>query len=234
MVSPKVEDYLKTVYALQENDTRVAPSAIATAMGVRPPTVTTMLKRMHDDGFVDYERYQGARLTIRGEKRALETRRHHRLLELFLTEHLGYDWTDVHDEADVLEHYISEKLEARIATLLGFPTVDPHGAPIPTVDLEIRQDDGQQSLEQCEDGCVVVVSEVRDHSPDVLAYLAEVGVSLGTLLTVTEIAPFGLITLEVNETGEQFSLPEETAATISVTRFAAASPSEPGQFSEAQ
>ncbi|ELZ27035.1 iron dependent repressor [Halogeometricum pallidum JCM 14848] len=232
MVIPKVEDYLKTIHRLQDRDTQVAPSAIATAMGVQPPTVTAMLKRMHDDGFVDYERYQGARLTTRGEKLALETLRHHRLLELFLTEQLGYDWSEVHDEADVLEHYISEKLEARIAALLGFPTVDPHGAPIPTVDLKVRHDAGQQSVDQFDEGSLVVVSEVRDNSPDVLDYLTEVGVRLGALLKVIEVAPFGMITLKVRETDDQFSLPSETASSIFVTQFDATSTSESGQFSE--
>ncbi|SEP28464.1 iron (metal) dependent repressor, DtxR family [Halogranum amylolyticum] len=232
MATPKVEDYLKTIHGIQDGDMRVAPSAIATAMGVKPPTVTTMLKRMHDDGLVDYERYQGARLTTSGENLALETLRHHRLLELFLTEHLGYDWSEVHHEADVLEHYISEKLEARIAALLGFPTVDPHGAPIPTVDLELRHDDGQQPIAQFDEGTLVVVSEVRDSSSDVLDYLAEVGVRLGALLEVIEIAPFGMITLGVRETGDQFSLPAETASNIFVTQFDATSTSESGQFSE--
>lgn len=232
MVTPKVEDYLKIIYELQDGDTRVAPSAIATAMGVKPPTVTVMLQRMHADEFVDYERYQGARLTPRGEKRALEILRHHRLLELFLTEQLGYDWADVHDEADVLEHYISEKLEARIAALLGFPAVDPHGAPIPTATLEVQQDSGQQSLEQCEKGDVVVVSEVQDSDSDVLDYLSEAGVTPGTLIEVVEIAPFGLITLTVRERGEQFSLPADTAANISVSQFDESSFSESGQVSE--
>ena len=132
MILPKAEDCLKTVYHLQDDDTRVAPSAIATAMGVKPPTVTTMSQRMHDDGFIHYEPYQGVRLTARGGRRALTVVRHHRLLELFLTEQFGYDWSDVHDDADVLEHSVSETLEARTSTVLANPTVDPHGAPIPT------------------------------------------------------------------------------------------------------
>lgn len=234
MVTPKVEDYLKTIYDLQDDDTRVAPSAIATAMGVKPPTVTTMLQRMHDDGFVEYEPYQGARLTARGERRALTVVRHHRLLELFLTEQLGYDWSDVHDEADVLEHYISEELEARIATVLGDPTVDPHGAPIPTVDLTVQHDPRRQSVAECKPGDLVVVSEVQDGNPAMLDYLAAAGVTLGTRLEVTEIAPFGMVTLEVIETGEQFSLPADAATNVFVSQCEEHSVGETGQVSEVQ
>ncbi|REA00962.1 DtxR family transcriptional regulator [Haloferax sp. Atlit-6N] len=232
MVSPKVEDYLKTIYDLQDHDTRVAPSAIATAMGVKPPTVTTMLQRMHDDGFVDYEPYQGARLTARGEQRALTVVRHHRLLELFLTEQLGYDWSDVHDEADALEHYVSEKLEARLETVLENPTVDPHGAPIPTGDLTVQRDSRHQSVAECKTGDIAAVSEVRDSNPAVLDYLSTAGVALGTRLEVTEIAPFGMVTLEVIETREQFSLPTEIAADVFVSPCNNRSNSETGQFSE--
>lgn len=232
MVSPKVEDYLKAIYDLQDDDTRVAPSAIATAMGVKPPTVTTMLQRMHDDGLVDYEPYQGAHLTTHGERLALEVLRHHRLLELFLTEQLGYDWSDVHDEADVLEHYISEKFEARIATVLGNPTVDPHGASIPTVDLVIEHDPRRQSVAQCETGDFVVVSEVQDDNSAVLEYLETASMTLGTRLEVTETAPFGMVTLEMTDTDGQFSLPTETAMNVFVIPCDERSVSETGQFSE--
>ena len=232
MVSPKVEDYLKSIYRLQDGDTPVAPSALTAAMGVKPPTVTKMLQRMADDGLVHYERYQGARVTVRGEEQALEVLRHHRLLELFLTEYLGYDWSEVHDEADVLEHHISEKFEERIAALLGFPAVDPHGEPIPTVDLEIQSSGSQQSLGECEQGAIVVVSAVRDSSSDVLRYLGDAGVGLGTGLRVIEIAPFGMITAEIETTGGQFSVPADVAANIYVSRLDEAADSNSEQLSE--
>lgn len=219
MVSPKVEDYLKSIYRLQDGDTPVATSALAAAMGVKPPTVTKMLQRMADDGLVHYERYQGARVTARGEEQALEVLRHHRLLELFLTEYLEYDWSEVHDEADVLEHHISEKLEERIAALLGFPAVDPHGEPIPTVDLEIRSSGSQQSLGECEQGAIVVVSAVRNSSSDVLRYLGDAGVGLGTELRVIEVAPFGMITAKIGTTGRQFSVSADVAVNIYVSRL---------------
>ena len=232
MVSPKVEDYLKSIYRLQDGDTPVAPSALAAAMGVKPPTVTKMLQRMADDGLVHYERYRGARVTAQGEEQALEVLRRHRLLELFLTEYLGYDWAEAHDEADVLEHHISETLEGRIATLLGFPTVDPHGEPIPTVDLEIRQSETQESLGACEQGVTAVVSEVRDSNSDVLAYLGDAGVALGTRIRVIEIAPFGMITVETRPTGGEHSIPADVAANIYVSRLDEAAASNPEQLSE--
>lgn len=218
MVTPKVEDYLKLIYRLQDEDVPAQSSQIASEMGVQPPTVTSMLQRLHEDGLVEYERYRGARLTPNGERQALAVLRHHRLLERFLTEHLDYDWSEVHDEADVLEHYISEKFADRIAELLNFPTVDPHGAPIPTGDLKIRRDGVQHSLDQCREGDVVVVSEVRNSSSDVLMYLADAGISLGTTLQVTEIAPFGMITVDIGAEGDQLSLPTDTAVNIYVAR----------------
>ncbi|WP_148414657.1 metal-dependent transcriptional regulator [Haloferax sp. KTX1] len=191
MVLPNVEDYLKTIYDLQDDDTQVAPSAIAAATGVKPPTVT------------------------------------------ILTERLGYDWSDVHDEADVLEHYVSEKLEARLEAVLGNPTVDPHGAPIPTGDLTVQRDSRRQSVTECKPGDLVVVSEVRDSSRAVLDYLAAAGVTLGTRLEVAEIAPFGMVTLDVTETGERFSLPTEPAMNVFVSQCDDYSVSKTGQFSEA-
>ncbi|WP_049968226.1 metal-dependent transcriptional regulator [Haloferax prahovense] len=233
MVTPRVEDYLKAIYCLQDGDVPVASSQIASAIGVTQPTVTTMLQRMDDDGLVHYESYQGARLTERGEKTALKVLRNHRLVELFLTEELGYDWAAVHDEADVLEHHLSEKLVKRIEVLLGSPVVDPHGEPIPTADLEIRECETQQSLAECQEGTVAVVSEVRENSTDVLSYLADSGVSLGTQLEVVETAPFGMVTCDVSSTEKPLSLPTDVAAEIYVSR--PAEPAENGhrQYNEA-
>lgn len=234
MVNPKVEDYLKSIYRLQDGNDPVSSSTIASAMGVKPPTVTTMLQRMDDEGLVHYESYRGARVTERGEKHALKVLRNHRLIELFLTERFGYDWSDVHDEADVLEHYISEKLDERIDAALGSPTVDPHGEPIPSAELEIRQCGTQRSLAERQRGKIGVVSKVRESSSDVLAYLSRADVSLGTVLRVVEIAPFGMITVEVRSTAEQLPLPAEIAAKIYVSRPAEATEHESGQFNEAK
>lgn len=232
MVTPTTEDYLKTIYRLQAGESRVAPSDVATAMGVKPPTVTKTLQRMHDDGLVDHESYRGAVLTESGERRALELLRHHRLLELFLTERLGYDWSEVHEEAEVLEHYVSETLEARIAERLGFPTVDPHGAPIPTVDLELLRDESRWTLDECREGDVAVVAEVRDDDPELLGYLAAAGVELGTVFEVTEVAPVGLITLEPRGTDDPLSLPVDAASNVSLARPDGASVSDDGRYDE--
>ncbi|MFD1514436.1 metal-dependent transcriptional regulator [Halomarina rubra] len=233
MVAPKVEDYLKSIYRLQDRDTPAMTAEVAAAMGVKPPTVTAMLQRMADDGLVHYQRYQGARLTERGEKGALKVLRNHRLLELFLTEELGYDWAEVHDEADVLEHHLSVTLVERIEVLLGSPAVDPHGEPIPTADLEIRECETQQSLAECQEGTVAVVSEVRESSADVLSYLANSGISLGTELEVVETAPFGMITCEVRTTEKPLSLPTDVAAEIYVSRPAEPAENERRQYNEA-
>lgn len=232
MVTPKVDDYLKVIYRLQEEDEPVAPSAVATAMGVEPPTVTKMFQRLDAEEFASYERYQGIVLTPRGERRALEVLRHHRLLKLFLTERLGYDWTEVHDEAEVLEHYISEKLERRIAEVLGYPTHDPHGEPIPTVDLELDEADNRQPLAACRQGDVVVVAGVSEDRPTLLSYLGDAGVKLGTTLEVREVAPVGLLSLVVTETSERLSLPESTANHVFVSPLDGATTDENGQFNE--
>ncbi|AUV82251.1 DtxR family transcriptional regulator [Salinigranum rubrum] len=233
MVSPKFEDCLKAIYRLQDGDTPAASSEIASAIGVKPPTVTTMLQRMDEESLVHYESYQGARLTERGERGALKVLRNHRLLELFLTEELGYDWAAVHAEADVLEHHLSETLVERIEVLLGLPAVDPHGEPIPTADLEIRECETQQLLAECQEGTVAVVSEVRESSTDVLSYLSNAGISLGTELEVVEIAPFGMVTCEVRAAENPLSLPTGVAAEIYVSRPAERAENERRQHNEA-
>jgi DtxR family transcriptional regulator, Mn-dependent transcriptional regulator len=229
MSSAKAEDYIKALYQLREGDTPVAPSAVAEVLGVTTPTVTTTMKRLAERGLVAREEYKGSHLTDEGELMALETIRHHRLLELFLTERLNYDWTEVHEEADRLEHHISEKLEAEIAAVLDDPTADPHGAPIPSIDLEPIDDD-LAPLSAHEEGDAVVIERVRDDDPDVLAYLDRAGVVPGTHIRVTEVAPFEMITVvpiavdpgaaadpDAADSGrDPISLPKDVALTISV------------------
>ncbi|MCA9978497.1 MAG: metal-dependent transcriptional regulator, partial [Anaerolineales bacterium] len=129
-----IEDYLKTIYMLAELESPVSTSRIAEARDVKPASVTSMLQRLAKLKMVDYKKHSGVTLTTAGEKVALEVIRHHRLLELYLMEALGFEWDEVHEQADILEHVISEKLEERIAAFLGHPTVDPHGDPIPAKD----------------------------------------------------------------------------------------------------
>ena len=132
--SQAVEDYLKAIYSLQQEDESVSTTRLAKRVGTSPAAVTKMIKHLAENKLIDYTPYYGVRLTPAGERIALEILRHHRLLELYLHEALGYDWDEVHAEAEKLEHHISEEFEARIDKLLNFPLTDPHGEPIPTRD----------------------------------------------------------------------------------------------------
>jgi DtxR family Mn-dependent transcriptional regulator len=186
-----VEDYAKAIYALaQRREGPVGTSALAGRLGVSPASVTAMLKRMHAMKLVTHEPYRGVTLTAAGEKVALEVMRHHRLLEAYLAEALGMPWDRVHDEAEVLEHYISEELEERIATALGDPNRDPHGDPIPDRELVLGDEEGV-ALVELELGESGTFSRVSDSDPEMLRYLAEQGIRPGAELRVTERQPFG-------------------------------------------
>jgi DtxR family Mn-dependent transcriptional regulator len=186
-----IQDYAKAIYALQRrSEGAIATSALAERLGVSPASVTAMLKRMAEAGLVEHEPYRGVRLTPPGEKVALEVIRHHRLIESYLAEALGMPWDRVHAEAEVLEHYISEELEERIAVALGDPAVDPHGDPIPSRDLEIASEPGR-ALTELEPGERGVFTRVSDSNSAMLRYLAERGIMPGTRLEVTERQPFG-------------------------------------------
>lgn len=217
MLSAVMEDYLKGIYQLQHEGSaeRVRTSAIAEHLDVTPPTVTSMLSKLEERGLAEREKYKGVSLTTEGERVALEVIRHHRLLEAYLTEHLDFTWSEVHDEADRLEHHISEAFEERVAATLEDPTVDPHGAPIPNADLEPPTEPAGEALAECEEGTVVEVREVSDRDPEVLEYLSEHGVNPGVSLTVEEVAPFGMVTVRV-ESGATTSLPEDVARHVRV------------------
>ena len=217
MPSAKSEDYIKAIYQLQDGDTPVATSTVADALGVTAPTVTATMKRLKEAGLVEREEYKGVRLTAEGELVAIETIRHHRLLELFLTEQLGYDWTEVHEEADRLEHHISERLETELAAVLDDPSADPHGAPIPTEDLEPTDAD-DDALSEYEEGEKVVVTQVADDDPEVLAYLSDAGITPGTHLEITEVAPFGMFTVALADADntDTVSLPEKIISDIRI------------------
>ncbi|GAA0659731.1 metal-dependent transcriptional regulator [Salarchaeum japonicum] len=222
MLSDVMEDYLKTIYMLQrEHGPPVRTSTVADALDVTSPTVTSMLENLEDRGFLVREKYKGVELTEDGEAVALEVLRHHRLLEAYLAEHLDYEWSEVHDEADALEHHISEEFERRVADALGDPRVDPHGDPIPSEDLTLAEDD-TVSLASAEPGDSVVVARVSDRDDEELRYLSEVGVEPGTALTVTDTTPIGTLVLDID--GETVTLPESVAATIRVRPAAEAQP----------
>ncbi|WP_254534557.1 metal-dependent transcriptional regulator [Halomarina litorea] len=215
MLSAVMEDYLKTIYILQqETGERVSTSAIAERLGVTSPTVTSMLDKLGERGLVEREKYRGVELTPEGETVAIEVLRHHRLIEAYLAEALDYDWTDVHEEADRLEHHISERFEERIAEVLGDPTVDPHGDPIPRADLSAPEAVPGRRLDECEEGDRVVVQRVRHRTDEELRYLGKSGIEPGVTIEILEVAPFGMVTV-AGPAGEQ-SLPAEVARLISV------------------
>jgi DtxR family transcriptional regulator, Mn-dependent transcriptional regulator len=186
-----IQDYAKAIYALQRRgEGAISTSALSERLSVSPASVTAMLKRMAEAGLVEHEPYRGVRLTEAGERVALEVMRHHRLLESYLAEALGMPWDRVHAEAEVLEHYISEELEERIAQALGNPAFDPHGDPIPSRDLEISAESGR-ALAELQPGDTGVFSRVSDSDPEMLRYLADRGIRPGAPLEVTERQPFG-------------------------------------------
>ncbi len=210
-----MEDYLKALYRLQRDEEGpVSTSALADALDVTPPTTSSTLEKLEERGFVEREKYAGARLSPEGETVALEVIRHHRLLETYLTEYLGYDWAEVHDEADRLEHHISEEFERRVAAALGDPEVDPHGDPIPNETLEPVDEEPPETLGEHETGDTLVVERVSDRDPEELAYLSERGIAPGTELTVVDVAPIGMVTVEVD--GEEVALPDRIADVIHV------------------
>ncbi len=189
--TPAVEDYAKAIFSLESrSEEPVSTNALAERLGVTPGSVSAMLRRLDELGLITYVPYRGVRLTGDGRRIALEVIRHHRLLESYLAQALGMPWDRVHDEAEVLEHVISEDLEALIAAKLGHPTVDPHGDPIPTADLELDEPltERMESLQPGDEGLFVRVS---DSDPEMLRYLSERGISPGEHFFVRERQPFG-------------------------------------------
>jgi DtxR family transcriptional regulator, Mn-dependent transcriptional regulator len=197
--SEAIEDYAKAIYALsQRSGGPVGTSELAERLGVAPATATAMLKRLDGIGLVHHQPYHGVSLTADGRRLALEVIRHHRLLESYLSEALGMPWDRVHEEAEVLEHYISEELEELIAEKLGEPSHDPHGDPIPGPDLDLPEEEEGRPLESMADGEVAVFSRVSDSDPRMLRYLAERGIRPGAEIVLIERQPFGgPVTVEV-------------------------------------
>jgi DtxR family transcriptional regulator, Mn-dependent transcriptional regulator len=209
-----IQDYVKEIYKLEAFGRRATTSALADALEVSPPSVTSMLKKLATLGLVTHERYHGATLTEPGERVALEVIRHHRLLEQYLVETLGLSIDAVHAEADRLEHALSEELEAHIDRTLGFPTSDPHGDPIPSPDLKIAPTE-TTPLSALASGAKAVVSRVPDGDGELLRYLARLKITPGSPLEVRESAPFdGPVTVRVG--GADHAISRELAARISV------------------
>jgi DtxR family Mn-dependent transcriptional regulator len=199
VLSQSVEDYLKAIYKLEVDEKGASTTRIAESLDVSSASATNMVKRLSKMGLVNYQSYKGATLTSSGRKIALEIIRHHRLLELYLLEVMGYSWDEVHDEAEKLEHHISEQFEDKIAELLDNPTHDPHGDPIPTKD-GIMPKMEMEPLINAEEGHHYLVSRVKNQDPELLRYLEKIGLLPGAKLTVKEKGPFrGPITLNVED-----------------------------------
>lgn len=198
-LSQAVEDYLKTIYILEKEGDPATTTKVAKSLEVSSASATNMIKKLSKMGLVDYQSYKGARLTKTGRKIALEIIRHHRLLELYLLEMMGYSWDEVHDEAEKLEHHISEQFEDKIAELLGDPTYDPHGDPIPTKEgvmpnLELKP------MVQAATDKNYIVSRIKEQDPEFLRYLQKVGLLPGTEIVVKQKAPFkGPLTLLIED-----------------------------------
>ncbi|HVE92599.1 MAG TPA: metal-dependent transcriptional regulator [Actinomycetota bacterium] len=188
--SSAVQDYLKAIYQLGGDGSHVSTSDLADRLDVRAPSVSSMVRRLHDQGLARHSRYQGVKLTRAGVRQALEVIRHHRLLELYLVKELGMDWDQVHEEAEVLEHVLSEHLESRLDALLGHPTEDPHGDPIPTADLTVDSS-RYPPLVELHDGARCVVRRVSDRDPEMLRHLGALGIRPGAEVTVLSSTPFG-------------------------------------------
>lgn len=202
-LSRSVEDYLKTIYHLSSQGGFASTSDIAASLAVAPPSVSGMIRRLSDTGLIEHVPYRGVQLTNQGRRAALKMIRRHRVIELYLTQRLGYDWDGVHDEADRLEHAVSDELIERMSGALGDPRYDPHGAPIPTAAGEIEE----AALVTVADAGVGTRLELRQvvtEEPAKLRYLAGQGLVPGTSMTVTQRQPFnGPTTVSLGASGER-------------------------------
>jgi DtxR family Mn-dependent transcriptional regulator len=187
MATSTVEDYLKRIYLEQERSggRLVPPGQISQALGVSPGTVTSMMKTLTESGLVTYEPYSGVRLTAEGEKLATHVLRRHRLVELFLVRIMGMDWTEVHEDAELLEHVVSERLLERMDEMLGRPSVDPHGDPIPTASGKVP-DREHDSLLSCSMGKDLRIARVTDQRSEFLQLLERHRLKPGASIQVTD------------------------------------------------
>ncbi len=218
MASLTVENYLKTIYQIcaAQEDKPTATGQLAAALSVSPGTVTSMLKTLSDSKLAIYTPYEGVKLTAPGNSLALRILRRHRLIELFLTKTLELTWDEVHEEAENMEHAVSDLLVDRIDKFLGYPGVDPHGDPIPRADGSLV-DEAQRSLAECEVGAQFRLARVIDQSPEFLRYLSEAGLPLGAQGRVTANRPeAGIVTVNVG--GQDTTLGRPAAEKILVAR----------------
>ncbi|MBI2423207.1 MAG: metal-dependent transcriptional regulator [Candidatus Hydrogenedentes bacterium] len=220
ILSESIEDYLKAIYTLQEKESPVSTSALAARLQVAPASVTQMLKKLDlmKPHLVRYKKHHGVELTPHGEKIAVEVIRHHRLIELFLQQALGMSWDEVDREAERLEHVVSPHLADRMAHVLGNPQFDPHGDPIPQKDGSFPVSD-LMCLLKLEAGQSGVVRRVRDADPELLRYVAGLGIVPGSQIHVVDKGPFdGPIHVRLHPANgqEQYALGQTVASQIFV------------------
>jgi DtxR family Mn-dependent transcriptional regulator len=211
---PALEDSLKAIYFLATERRPASSAAVALQLGITQPSATERFRRLADLSLVSYEPYRGARLTSEGRRFALAVLRRQRLLETFLVEVLGYAWDEVASDADVLEHALSPKLEARIDTYLAHPVFDPHGDPIPALDGTLPLD-VTRPLSALEPGCTACLARVGDQTPALLAYLTELRLTPGAFITIIRREPFeGPLMIAVH--GRRHVIAADLAATLFV------------------
>ena len=210
-LSTSVGDYLKAIWTVA-NGKPASTNAVAEVLGVSSASVSAMLGRLHDSGLIRYERYRGVRLTERGEREALRLMRRHRLLETFMIEHLGYTWDEVHDEAEAIEHVISDRYTERLAALLNHPTHDPHGDPIPTLDGTLPNTPNTP-LTDVDIGATLRISRLRTQDTDILTYLAKLGIQPGQRVQVLEREPLGGL-LHIKIDGRTVVISKELATLV--------------------
>ncbi|MGQ0792720.1 MAG: metal-dependent transcriptional regulator [Deltaproteobacteria bacterium] len=216
-ISSVMEDYLKAIFTLHREKGRANTNDIAKAVKVSAPTVTQTIKRLVELQLAEHVPYKGVILTPAGEKIAIEVIRHHRLIERYLHEALGIPWDQVHKEAELLEHVISEEVEKKMAEFLNHPTRDPHGSPIPSPDL-VLEDEDSVPLSDIGEGEEASVAEVPDEDPDLLQYIEGLGLVPNTRFRVQSTEPYGgSIVLEV--AGERVRLGAEAARLIKARRL---------------
>lgn len=217
-LSPAWEDYLKAIFGLTAGNQRATTNEIAGQMEVAPASATVMIQKMAgcQPPLLEYQKHQGVTLTPQGRSIALEVIRHHRLLETFLQQVLGYSWDEVHPEADRLEHVITEEFEQRMAQMLGDPSVDPHGEPIP--DKDLRMDTVEpRLLSDLHPGDRAVVIKVKPKEDDLLRYLSQIGLVLDAQVSITGYSAFdGNLTLRIDDNPQPFTLGERITQRIFV------------------
>ncbi|NHD17232.1 MULTISPECIES: metal-dependent transcriptional regulator [unclassified Actinopolyspora] len=217
--SASVEDYVRTIYGLSERGSSVTNTTLTSRLGLSPSSVSGMITKLAQLGLVTHERYRSVELTTTGRRLACDVLRRHRLLEQFLVEVLDYTWDEVHQEADALEHAVSDELIEHIASKLGHPTHDPHGDPIPTAEGVVEKPT-TKLLDQLAPGTVGTIARVWDTDSELLRYLTDHGMTLGNRIEVVERKPFGgplVVRVGSAEEAETHFLGSEIAQTLSIT-----------------